>query len=224
FWEFDPAGNSGQGSWKKIKDFGGTSETGRYGSYSFTLSNRGFVGGGFNGNAANDLWEYLPSSNTWVQRTSNSSKRVNAVTFVINNLAYVIGGANNGLTVKTVEQYDPVADSWSQKAQLTQKDANGNKIAQPLSREFAVGFSIGSNGYITGGSINSTPIGDTWQYDPSTDTWVEYYLFSTEARTRDAACGFGIGNFGYVATGRSGNLRFDDTWVFDPTGTEDNGK
>lgn len=219
FWEFDPTGNGGAGSWTRIKDFGGTGELGRTGSIAFSVSGRGFVGSGFNGNALNDIWEYVPGTDTWVQRTSIARKRVNAVAFTLNNAVYVLGGSNNGLTVREVEQYDPVANTWTQKAALTQRDANGNRIDQPLSREFAVAFSFGGFGYITGGSVNNQPVGDTWQYDAATDTWKEHVLFSSKGRARDAAAGFAIGNAGYVTTGRSGSLRFDDTWAFDPNGT-----
>ncbi|MFM8834680.1 MAG: Kelch repeat-containing protein, partial [Cytophagales bacterium] len=219
FWEFDPTGNGGAGSWRKIKDFGGNGELGRTGAVAFSVSGRGFVGSGFNGNALNDIWEYVPGTDTWVQRTSIARKRVNAVAFTLNNAVYVLGGSNNGLTVREVEQYDPVANTWTQKAALTQKDANGNKIDQPLSREFAVAFTFGGFGYITGGSFNNQVFSDTWQYDPATDTWKEYVLFSSKGRARDAAAGFAIGNTGYVTTGRSGSLRFDDTWAFDPNGT-----
>lgn len=220
FWEFDPAGNGGAGSWRRIKDFGaGAPELGRTGAIAFSVSGRGFVGSGFNGNALNDIWEYLPATDAWVQRTSIARKRVNAVAFTLNNAVYVLGGANNGRTVVEVEQYDPVANTWSQKASLTQRDANGNKIEQPLSREYAVAFAFGGFGYVTGGSINNQPYGDIWQYDATTDTWKEYVLFSSKGRARDAAAGFAIGNTGYVTTGRSGSLRFDDTWAFDPNGT-----
>ena len=97
FWEFSPTGNSGAGSWKQIKDFGDPiTETGRYGCVSFTVSNRGFVGAGspYSTTALNDLWEYLPSSDTWIQRTGLSFKRVNAFTLTIGNFVYVIGGSN----------------------------------------------------------------------------------------------------------------------------------
>ena len=226
FWEFDPTGAGGLGTWKKIKDFGGSAEKGRNGAIAFTVANRGFVGAGFNGlNELNDIWEYMPDGDTWVQRVSLASKRVNSFAFTVDNYAYVGGGSNNGVSVKTIEQYDPSNDVWNGKLPLTQKDKTGATIVQPISRDFASTFTIGSFGYITSGSVNGQPFSDTWQYNPSSDTWIQYYSYSTSTdngRPRDAAIGFAIGNFGYLTTGRSGSTRFDDTWKFDPDGVEDN--
>lgn len=220
FYEYDPATNV----WTKIADFGdGTINGARYGCLSFSANNRGFVGAGYNGNAQSDLWEYLPATNTWVQRASLSSKRVNGFVMVINNVPYVLGGSNNNITVKTVEKYnlaDNNAGAFEQKAQLTQRDKSGNVITQPIARDLAATFAIGNFGYIATGSIGGSPFGDTWQYDPATDTWLEYYSLSKEASPRDGAVSFAIGNFGYITTGRAGNSRFDDTWVFDPLGDE----
>jgi N-acetylneuraminic acid mutarotase len=222
FWEFDPT--TGNGSWKRIKDFGGATEKGRDGCISFSTAGKGFVGAGYNGtNEFNDVWEYKPASDTWEQKRGLSSKRVNAVSFVIDNFVYVLGGSNNGVAVREVEQYDPFADTWTQKLKLEQKDEDGNKIDQPISRDYSSAFSIAGFGYITGGSsVSGSIFGDTWQYNPSTDRWVEYKAFaSADARQRDAAIGFSIGNFGYITTGRGGSsLRFDDTWRFDPSRNE----
>ncbi len=233
FWEFDPLGNAGSGSWVQVKDFGDpATETGRYGCVGFTVSNRGFVAGGTttdNGadRVTNDFWEYKPANNTWEQRTSMAFKRVNAFSFTIGNLAYVIGGfdAGKGQVVRAVEQYDPANDSWTQKLALNQKDASGATIVQPSSRESAVAFTIGEFGYIAGG-LNGGSLGDTWQYNPTTDTWVQYYSFNTSQLyggiARDGAVGFAIGNVGYMSTGRNSSLqsiRLDDTLKFDPTGT-----
>lgn len=227
FYEFDPTAAGGFGAWRKVKDFGSGTEKGRNGAIAFTVSNRGYVGAGYNGlNELNDIWEYEPGTDTWEQRVSLSSKRVNGFSFTVDNFAYVLGGSNNGVTVKAVEKYDPFNDVWIQMLPLNGRDKNGNTITQPISREYATTFTIGSFGYITSGSVNSSPLSDTWQYNPANDTWIQYYSYSTSTdngRSRDSAIGFGIGEFGYFATGRSGSLRLDDTWKFDPNGTEDNG-
>lgn len=222
FYEYNPATDQ----WTKIADFAndaGTSIGARYGCVAFSLNNRGFVGAGFNGNAQNDLWEYIPGTNTWVVRASFPTKRVNAASFVIDNAAYIIGGVNNNTTITNVEKYVPSVDgpgTWEQKAKLTQRDKNGNSIAQPLSREYAGTFTIDGFGYVTTGSASGATFGDTWQYNPATDVWVEYYSLSKEASTRDGAVTFAIGSFGYITTGRAGGFRLEDTWVFDPLGDE----
>lgn len=208
FYEYDPAINQ----WRKIADF----VDGRYGAIAFSVSNRGYVGGGYNGNGQSDVWEYKPDGNTWEARSNFSSKRVNACSFVIGNSAYVLGGSSNNITVKSVEQYDPANDVWTPKLQLIQRDLTGATIVQPNSRDFAGAFSIDGYGYITCGSIGGSPLGDTWQYNPTSDTWVQYYSLNKEAASRDGAVSFAIGLNGYTTTGRSGNTRFDDCWVFIP--------
>jgi N-acetylneuraminic acid mutarotase len=218
FYEYDPTTNQ----WKRVADF----VDGRYGCVSFSVSNRGFVGGGYNGNAQSELWEYDQPTDTWAQRASLFSKRVNSFSFVIGNGAYVLGGSNNLSSVRTVEKYDPANDVWEQKLSLTQRDKTGAVIVQPNSRDLAGAFVIDGYGYITCGSIGGTntaggsSVGDTWQYNPTSDTWLEYYSFRNEAVSRDGVVSFSIGLFGYLTTGRNGNNRFDDTWVFDPLGDE----
>ncbi len=226
FWEFDPAGNSGAGFWRRVTDFGDAiTETGRFGCVAFTVSNRGFVAAGFGGSALNDLWEFVPDINgglgSWTQRTGISFKRVNAVAFTIGNFAYVLGGSNNAQNIRNVEQYDPTTDTWTQKLALNQRDENGNKIDQPTSRDLAATFTIDGSGYIVGGSLNGNPLADVWQYNPTTDRWVQHYALNNQLGgvARDAAVGFGIANFGYITTGRNGSFRLDDTIKFNPIGT-----
>lgn len=223
FWEFDPTGNSGVGTWRQVKDFGDPiTETGRYGCIAFSISNRGFVGAGttVGSNATNDLWEYKPTTNTWEQRTGVSFKRVNAFVMTIGNFAYVVGGTNNAQTIRNVEQYDPTNDTWTQKLSLNQRDESGNKIDQPAARELASTFTIDGFGYIVGGGVNGTALADVWQYNPTTDRWIQYYSMNNQygGVAREAAIGFGVGSFGYVTTGRNGNFRLDDTVKFDPIG------
>jgi N-acetylneuraminic acid mutarotase len=212
FYEYDPAANS----WKKIADF----VDGRYGAVAFSVSNRGFVGSGFNGNNKNDLWEYSPDGNTWVPRANLFSKRANATSFVIDGAAYVLGGSDNLSTVKEVERYDPANNTWTQKLKLTGRDLSGATIVQPLARDFAGAFAIDGFGYVTcgtSGGSSGSPFGDTWQYNPSQDTWIQYYALNKEAASRYGAVSFAIGLNGYITTGANGNVRLDDLWVFIPS-------
>src|SRR6185503_18531721 len=67
-------------------------------------------------------------------------------------------------------------DTWTQKA-----DFGGT------GRAYAVGFSIGSKGYIGTGSSNGK---DFWEYDPATDTWTQKADFG--GTYRSFAAGFSI--------------------------------
>ena len=82
-------------------------------------------------------------------------------------------------------------------------------------RSLAVGFSIGTKGYI-GTGYDGTSTKDFWEYDPATDTWAQKADFGGGPRV--AAVGFGIGNKGYIGTGstNSGNDETKDLWEYDP--------
>ncbi len=86
-------------------------------------------------------------------------------------------------------EYDPAANTWTQKA-----DFGGT------ARYSAVGFSIGSKGYIgTGDDGWSSIAKDFWEYDPAANTWTQKADFGGTAR--DCAVGFSIGSKGYIGTG-----------------------
>ena len=98
-----------------------------------------------------------------------------------------------------------LCNSWIQKASF---DIQG--------RDGAVGFSIGSKGYIGTGYQDVTPYSkDFWEYDPSTDIWLQKSDFGGGARTQSV--GFSIGNKGYIVTGDDGvNPSPKDFWEYDP--------
>lgn len=214
FWQYDPATDQ----WTPVADF----TDARTGAVGFTISGRGFVGTGNNGSTKNDLWEYLPApSNTWVSRSTFSKKRENAAVMVINDAAYLVGGKSNSLVyVQEVEKYtaNESFGSFELKLALTGKDANGNTITQPQSKEFASTFTINGLGYYLCGSVNGNVRSDVWQYNATKDAWVEFIQLPSKAPARDGALSFAVGNFGYLTTGRQSTFRFDDTWSFDPTG------
>ena len=94
-------------------------------------------------------------------------------------------------------------DTWTQKA-----DFGGT------GRYGAVGFSIGSKGYIGTGNDASGPFGyvkDFWEYDPATNAWTQKADFG--GGDRGFAVGFSIGSKGHIGTGIfAGN----DFWEYDP--------
>ena len=83
-----------------------------------------------------------------------------------------------------------------------------------IARKEAVGFAIGTKGYIgtgVGGTI-ATPAyySDFWEYDSAANTWTQKADFGvndspvTPALVRASAVGFAIGTKGYVGTGYDG--------------------
>ena len=78
----------------------------------------------------------------------------------------------------------------------------------------AVGFSIGSIGYIGTGNAGGY-LNDFWQYDPSTNVWTQMANFGGTARR--FAVGFSIDNKGYIGTGQDASAYKNDFWQYDPS-------
>ena len=82
-------------------------------------------------------------------------------------------------------------------------------------RYSAVGFSIGSKGYVgTGSDGSSSYKKDFWEYDPATNAWTQKADFGGTARF--GATGFSIGSKGYIGTGFDAFGRKKDFWEYDP--------
>src|SRR5438105_12241526 len=81
-----------------------------------------------------------------------------------------------------------------------------------MSRSNAVGFSIGSFGYLGTGNTG-TAAKDFWKYDPSTNVWTQMADFGGGLRW--GATGFAIGNYGYIGTGINGSTYYKDFWRYD---------
>ncbi|HYV92676.1 MAG TPA: T9SS type A sorting domain-containing protein [Chitinophagales bacterium] len=96
-----------------------------------------------------------------------------------------------------------LTSSWAQNTWTQKANVGG------LARFYAVGFSIGSKGYIGTGSYE---LKDFWEYDPVTDVWTQKADFGGTGRY--GAAGFSIGNKGYVGTGTGFT---HDFWEYNPT-------
>ncbi|MBI4930251.1 MAG: T9SS type A sorting domain-containing protein [Bacteroidetes bacterium] len=82
-------------------------------------------------------------------------------------------------------------------------------------RWYAVGFSIGTKGYIGTGDDGSVPFKkDFWEWDQSTDVWTQKANFGGTARRK--AVGFSIGTKGYIGTGDANTGGYQqDFWEWD---------
>jgi hypothetical protein len=198
-----------QNTWTQKADFGGS---GRYGAVAFSIGNKGYLGTGYldYSTPTNDFWEYDQAANTWTQKASFSGgARGNAVGFSIGSKGYVGTGATSSLGnggTNDFWEYDPAANAWVRKANF------GGGI-----RSGAVGFSLGSKGYVgTGTNDGNNYTKDFWEYDPATDSWTRKNDFGGSARFY--ATGFGLGSKGYLGTGADANFNFTkDFWEYDPT-------
>jgi N-acetylneuraminic acid mutarotase len=194
-------------TWTQKADFGGVV---REGAVGFSIGDKGYIAGGDNinlGQVYKDLWEYDPGTDTWTQKSDISGDDLAgldlAVAFSIGSKGYVGTGRQSTtalLGVKSFWEYDPAANTWTPKA-----DFGGT------GRYSAVGFSIGSKGYIGTGLNNSVPLSDVWEYDPAANTWTPKANFAGGGRY--GAVGFSTDTKGYMGTG---NPASNDFWEYDP--------
>lgn len=183
FWEYDPKGN---GTWKRKADFIGAP---RYAAVGFSINNYGYIGTGntYNNNDSTytyykDFYKYMPGT---TQRDSGTWTRINdfggtarafAVGFSINNTKGYVG--TGIISLDTIYQYtnefwefDPAGNTWSRKA-----DFGGTK------RDNAVGFSIGTKGYIGTGNLGqmTSLTEDFWEYNQLTNVWTRKADFGSK--------------------------------------------
>ena len=81
-----------------------------------------------------------------------------------------------------------------------------------VARQEAVGFSIGSKGYI-GTGWNGGCLQDFWEWDPSTNIWTQKANFG--GGNRQGAYHFSIGTKGYIGMGWDCNTEINDFWEWD---------
>lgn len=180
-------------SWTHKSDFGGTA---RYGSTSFSIEGKGYIGLGYGVGRLKDFWAYDPVTDTWSQVADfGGTARFFAAGFSIGSKGYV-GTGNDGIQKNDFWEYNPSTNVWTQKANFG-----------GIPRDAAVGLSIGLKGYMGTGELADafdTKLNDFWEYDPSTDIWTQKSNVGTFGRSWAAA--FSIGNKGYIGTGATGVL------------------
>lgn len=108
-----------------------------------------------------------------------------------------------GKTVNSKDVFTKLAPKWNQ---LNDVSSTG--------RQAAVGFAIGSKGYIGTGYNGSNYLNDFWEFDPSTGSWTQKANFGGEARYY--ATGFSLNGKGYIGTGYAFNFYYKDFWEYDP--------
>jgi hypothetical protein len=95
-------------------------------------------------------------------------------------------------------------NTWIQKANFSGR------------RSGAVGFSIGTKGYMGTGFDSSLYHTDFWEYDPSGNTWTQ--KANVGGNPRSNAIGISIGSLGYIGTGSTGPSQYtNDWWEYDPS-------
>lgn len=152
----------------------------------------------------------------WYNRSDFDGRaRYRASSFTIDNKGYICGGYTGKVYLRDLWVYDVEGNFWEQLAPMPD---------EAKLRTSAVGFAVGSKGYIATGYYTSTATGtvsedlkDTWEYDPAGNTWTRKDDLIGAARSE--ALSFSIGNYGYVGTGHSttdNDTYMKDFYRFDP--------
>jgi N-acetylneuraminic acid mutarotase len=145
----------------------------RQGAAGFSIGNKGYIGTGIHyigtGNYTflNDFWQYDPITDIWTQEANTGGLgRAYATGFSIGTMGYFGTGNNsteNGGQLKDFLEYNPETNAWNQEATFTQ-----------IPRDFCIGFSIGTKGYLGTGVVGtSTCVQDFWEYDQTANTWTQ---------------------------------------------------
>jgi N-acetylneuraminic acid mutarotase len=192
-------------SWKANSSLPANS---RWGAFSFSIGNYGYIGGGYMNGSLSDVWQYDPITDLWTQKADIPIAVRTASTFVLNNLGYVTGGITSANFMSTLYEYNPATNLWTTKAPFP-----------GIARYGGIGFAIGNKGYFgignTGGALGPY-LNDFYEYNPASNQWTQKATFPGTARY--GGHGVATANLGYVGFGANENLNvlFNDWWEYNP--------
>ncbi len=202
FWRYNPSTNS----WSTVADFPGAGGNGVYFATGFAVGGKGYLCGGKTGPNlySNQLWEYKPSNNQWIQRANfPGGVRYQMLSFVVGNKAYVGMGTDQNIFKKDVYCYDPGANNWQTIAPFPGYE-----------RGSASTFSLEDRGFVCLGN-NGGLLTDLIEYNPKTDTWTLRAAYG--GSERKSAISFVIDNKAYVGTGKGYSGKKDSWYVYAPS-------
>jgi len=139
-------------------------------------------------------------------------ERSGAASFALGTKVYLglgwLGFNDGNIGVRDFWEWDQTTNIWTKKA-----DYPGNSVGG------AVGFTIGTKGYIgTGYTLTGDFTNEFWEYDPVTNTWKEKATLPV-SDARAYFSGFSIGTKGYIGTGSTSGWEdisyFKDFWEWD---------
>jgi N-acetylneuraminic acid mutarotase len=202
FWRYNPASNS----WTAIADFPGAGGDGVYFATGFAVGGKGYLCGGKIGPSlySNQLWEYKPSNDQWIQRANfPGGVRYQMLSFVIDSKAYIGMGTDQNTFRKDVFCYDPGANNWQAIAPFPAYE-----------RAAASAFSLENRGFVCLGS-NGGLLSDLLEYNPKTDSWTLRAAYG--GSERKSAVAFVIDNKAYVGTGNGSSGKKASWYVYAPS-------
>lgn len=166
FYSYDATSNT----WKQTASVG----TKRYDSFLFVIDGLAYIGGGRNNGVLDyTFYSYDPSADRWTEEfdllddtrdTDPNDKGYTiahdlASTFVIEGKGYVVGGSRTSSPDLQCWQYNPSLKTWTLQTPMLQ--------GYSAPRDGAVGYTIGSMGYVATGRFGNTRLDDVWGFDPT---------------------------------------------------------
>jgi hypothetical protein len=181
------------------------------GCVGFAIGNYGYVALGYwynnaNGANFNDVWQYNPVTDTWMQKANfPGAGRGFAFSFTIGDKGYI--GAGDTVHYYNIQQpyfvnvsdlweYDSNTDIWIQKASFPENYVGSG-----------TNFVIDSKAYIC------KDTSEFWVYDPSINAWNQLPNISNLGNQFDV--GFSIDNNGYVYSSNTDTI--NKFWEYSPT-------
>lgn len=204
---------SAQNIWNKRAGVGGSK---RERGVGFSIASKGYIGLGQDtlNLMLNDLWEYDPATNSWTQKANFPGvARRDAASFVIGTKAYVGTGMDNadawiGNPLADFWEYSPATNTWTSKASFPGNSGFGIY--------YATGFAVLGKGYFCcGKEAASNYSNDLWEYNPTTNTWLQ--KVDLPGPERYGAIAFVVGNYVYCGTGTDENILVNDFYRYNPT-------
>ncbi len=184
----------------------------RRGAYGFELNGKGYLGGGTDdatsdgGTILSDFWMYDPVLNLWTMKANCPTSVFRAAFTNCNNKGYVICGVNGGFSASSsVYEYNPISNNWIIKTTFPGLATSSG------GRDGGVATSANTKIYFGTGKDDSFFQNDWWEYDPTTNIWIQKANFPVSGRT--GAFAFTLNNTPCAGMGSDGSYN-DDTWWY----------
>ena len=187
----------------------------RRGAYGFELNNRGYLGGGTSdptstlGTILNDFWMYDPILNTWTAKAVCPTAVYRAASVNCNGKGYVMCGVSGSWGASSdVYEYNPIINSWVFKTTFPGLASSSG------GRDGGVATSANNKIYFGMGKDDSFFQNDWWEYNPTTNSWLQKSNFPGSGRT--GAFAFTLNGMPCAGMGSDGSYN-NDTWWYNIT-------